>query len=337
MNSGAPKVSVLMAVYNGEKYLRESIDSILHQTFRDFEFVIVDDCSTDSTPGILAEYANSDQRVRVLRNETNRGLAKSLNVGIAASQGEYIARMDADDVCILTRLAEQVSYLESHPESPFVASAAYYINERGVRTGFRPAPIGTCTLKLTLTLANPLIHPSVIFRADTARELNGYSEEDQHRFSEDSEFWSRIVLCGKARALPQPLVDVRLYPSSVSAVNGEEQSRQGECAARITLERILGREVDDLTWSAWRRFTMTAPGHAASFDANEVRALRLLVSGMIQSVQHDRGGPCKLPWLWAKHALALAVLRRGDIAARARLRLAAMALQIGIEALVAHR
>ena len=108
-----PKVSVLMSVYNGEKYLREAVESILNQTFRDFEFIIIDDGSTDSTNEIIRSY--SDCRIRLLENEENIGLTKSLNKGIDQCRGEYIARMDGDDVSLQQRFSKQLEYLINNP------------------------------------------------------------------------------------------------------------------------------------------------------------------------------------------------------------------------------
>ena len=103
-----PKVSVVMSAYNGERYLREAVESILNQTFNDFEFIIIDDGSTNSTGQILSSYAAQDPRIVLIRNRENIGLTKSLNKGLALARGEYIARMDADDVSLPNRFSEQV-------------------------------------------------------------------------------------------------------------------------------------------------------------------------------------------------------------------------------------
>ena len=329
-----PTVSVLMTVFNGEAFLRQAIDSVLAQTYDDWELIVVDDASVDSTPEILMTYR--DPRVRVLRQERNCKQAVCSNLAISVAKGRYMARLDADDICLPTRLEEQVRYMDAHPETHLVATAAYFIDDRGVRVGLCPALRGTCDLKISMALYNPIIHSSVMFRADTARELNGYSEDERHRLSEDYELWPRIARCGKITTLSEPLVEYRFHPSSVSAVNPGEQNQQGASIARANLERILGREVDEITWAAWWRFRATKPGCMVTFDAVEVTSLHLLVSGLIRGVQHDRGGQCKLPLIWAKHALALALLRRGDIGANARLRLLFMGAHIGTQALIAH-
>jgi glycosyltransferase involved in cell wall biosynthesis len=323
-----------MTVYNGEKFLRASISSVLSQTYDDWELIVVDDGSNDSTFDILKSY--SDPRIKVLHFGQNRKQAVCSNRALSVASGRYVARLDADDISLPNRLLEQVIYMEANPDVVLVASAAHEINQEGVRVGFLPGGLGNCELKMNLVSGNPIIHSSVMYRANAVRELNGYNEEERYWFSEDYELWSRFALSGKMVVLSQPLIEYRVHPTSVSTVNSREQIRQAECVARISLERISGREVDDRTWSAWCRFTKTKPGCAAAFDADEVRCLRLLISGMIQRVQHDRRGQCKHPWPWAKHALALALLRRGDIPFNARIGLVSMALHVCFKANIAH-
>src|SRR6266446_9100847 len=129
MNS-PPTVSVVMSVYNGQRFLSEAIQSILRQSFSDFEFVIVDDGSTDKSSGILAEYMRLDGRIRVHRH-TNKGRAISLNIGIELSKGRYIARMDADDVALPNRLKEQVDFMELHPEVGLLSGSYERIRSNG--------------------------------------------------------------------------------------------------------------------------------------------------------------------------------------------------------------
>ncbi len=330
----SPTVSVIMTVFNGESYLRPAVDSVLAQTFEDWELIVVDDASVDSTPSILRSY--HDSRIKVMRREQNSKPAVCANWAISVANGQYIARLDADDVFLPNRLEEQVGYMNAHPDAVLVASAAYEIDEKGARVGFRPGGIGDCALKLTLAAHNPITHSSVVFRTDAARELNGYNEEKRSWFSDDYEFWTRILFRGKTIVLPQPLIEYRVHSNSISADNAADQSHHGEWMARAYIERMLGREIGDPTWSAWRRFVATKPGRVVAFDADEVRLLTVLVSEMIRRVSHERVGRCKVPWLWAKHALALALLPKNHIAAAARARFVLMALSIGIETLVVH-
>ncbi len=133
-----PKVTVLLPVYNGARFLRQAIDSVLSQTWKDFELLVVNDGSTDGTAAILESY--SDPRIRILSNVQNIGLTLSLNKGLQSARGEYIARIDADDIALPIRLEKQVSYLDQHPEVGLVATGVKVIDERGHVTGSYQAP-----------------------------------------------------------------------------------------------------------------------------------------------------------------------------------------------------
>ncbi len=132
-----PKVSVIMSVYNGDKYLREAIESILNQTFTDFEFIIVNDGSTDNSLEIIESY--DDERIKTINNKKNIGLTKSLNKALKFAKGKYIARQDADDVSLPNRFEKQVEYLDSHPEVALVGTSVYLIDENGKIIGKRIA------------------------------------------------------------------------------------------------------------------------------------------------------------------------------------------------------
>jgi glycosyltransferase involved in cell wall biosynthesis len=329
-----PTVSVVMSVYNGERFLRTAIDSVLAQTFHDWELVIVDDASTDSTPSILAEYR--DPRVRILRNEKNSKQAVCSNRGIAAASGRYIARLDADDVSLPSRLAKQVAYLDAHPDVTLVASAAHFIDEAGSRVDFRPGGLNGCLVNFMFTWYCPVIHSSVVFRADALRQLNGYDEDSRYWFTEDYEFMSRVAFYRRARVLPEPLVEYRIHPSSVSAKNLKDQLRQNDMIARLNIKRATGVEVDDLCWQAWKRFRTTNAGTPVRFESDEVKRLSVLIPGLLRGFKHDPDNGCVLPWLWARHALALAILPRGPIPIGARSRLLVLALQIAIQKVIRH-
>ena len=141
-----PRVSVVVCVYNGEDFLRESIDSILSQTFADFELLILDDASIDSTPQILSECAAQDQRIRLAQNEQNLGLTKSLNKCLALARGEYVARQDADDVSLPERLAKQVEAMDARPELAALGAWVEVIDEQGAAQAFaaRPSSMTLC-------------------------------------------------------------------------------------------------------------------------------------------------------------------------------------------------
>jgi GT2 family glycosyltransferase len=330
-----PTVSVIMSVYNGERFLRAAIDSVLAQTLQDWELIVVDDASTDSTPTILAEYR--DPRIRILRNQTNRKQAACSNRGIAVASGRYIARLDADDVSFPNRLEEQIRFLETHPDVTLLASAAYFVNEGGERIGLQPGGLNDCGLKLMLVVLNPLIHSTVVFRTDVARQLNGYDEDPKYWVTEDLEFLARIAFHGKAHVLPQPLVEYRVHPSSVSIVHQKAQQAQCEMIVRAVLKEKIGLEVDDVCRQAWQRFLSTKPGIAVRFNSEEVKRLGVMIPGLLRTIKHDPDGHCVFPWRWSKHALALAILPgRGSIPIGARLRFLILAVQIAIQKLIRH-
>jgi len=170
-----PKISVIMAVYNGEKYLEEAIESILDQSFDDFEFIIVDDGSIDRTSEILREYAKKDERIKIITNSKNIGLTKSLNKAIEQAKGEYIARQDADDISAPERLEKQIRLLESNDNLGCVGCNASVIDENG---GFiRKVVLPRTDLNLYIRKRNCFIHGSLIFPRHVLEEINGYDEK----------------------------------------------------------------------------------------------------------------------------------------------------------------
>lgn len=156
-----PVVSVLMSVYNCEEYLREAVDSILNQTFMDFEFIIIDDGSTDSTAAILAEYERKFTRL-CIHHQTNQGVIASLNMGLELAQGKYIARMDADNVSLPERLAKQVDFLETHPEIGVLGTGAQIMDGYGNTSQTVQFPTQHGVLRRCLCFFNPIVHPTVM-------------------------------------------------------------------------------------------------------------------------------------------------------------------------------
>ena len=175
---GRPRVTVLMAAYNGAKLIGESLDSLLAQGFADFEVVVVDDASTDATADVVGAYA--DPRIRLLRNPENLGVVGTRNRAYAAARGEYIAILDQDDLSRPGRLAAQVAHLDSHPASALVATDIDIIEEGRLRDSGRGSHVDTnpAVLRWMLHIGNPLVHSSVMFRAAAARRLGVYLRQD---------------------------------------------------------------------------------------------------------------------------------------------------------------
>jgi glycosyltransferase involved in cell wall biosynthesis len=183
-----------MSVYNAEKYLEKAIESILTQSLYDFEFIIINDKSNDSSSDIISKFADQDQRIKYIENENNRGLTYSLNKALELAQGEYIARMDADDISTPYRLEKQFDYLQKNKEISLIGTSAYNINEDGEVIAERNVPLEYEEIKKSINLINPIIHPSVMFRKKDILDIGGYNEE--FKKVQDYELWFRIIANG---------------------------------------------------------------------------------------------------------------------------------------------
>jgi glycosyltransferase involved in cell wall biosynthesis len=206
-----------MAVYNGEKHLREAVDSILRQTFSDFEFIIIDDCSTDRTAEILATY--TDPRIRLSRNDENLGLTRSLNKGLDAARGEYIARMDSDDVSLPERLEKQVAYMDEHPEIAASGTWARDIDAEGRECGTRCLPVGE-RMKYEFWRPSPIVHPSAIIRASHLGKLR---YDTRLRHAQDYDLWLTLKADHELGNLPEYLLLYRVHPDSITSRNRQNQ------------------------------------------------------------------------------------------------------------------
>lgn len=210
-----PKISVIMSVYNGERYLREAIERVLNQTFADFEFIIVNDASTDSSLSIIRGY--HDDRIRIIENSENIGLTKSLNKAIKQARGEYIARQDADDISLPTRFQEQVSYLERHPDVAVLGTSVYRIDERGKVVG---KMILRADASKKLFKRNQFSHGSIMVRKAVLDRLGGYNE--LFRYGQDYELWLRIARHNQVRNLKKILYKLRFHRESIGTTRREE-------------------------------------------------------------------------------------------------------------------
>jgi glycosyltransferase involved in cell wall biosynthesis len=202
-----PLISVVMPVRNAERWLEPAIQSVRAQSLSDFELIVVDDGSSDSTPDLLKGLAATDGRIRINR-QPPMGLVSALNRGLGLSQGSFIARLDGDDITMPQRLERQVGYLRSHPEVLLLGSWAIEIDEEGRHIGQRKSPVDHSTLADLLgRRGNPFIHSSIMFRAETVRQLGGYRPAFEG--AEDYDLWLRIAEIGKVENLPEPLVAYR--------------------------------------------------------------------------------------------------------------------------------
>lgn len=214
------KCSVIMSVYNGDKYVGSAIDSILNQTFNNFEFIIIDDGSTDNTLGVIQSY--DDKRIRLLQQE-NQGLTKSLNTAILNSNGKYIARMDADDISHPYRLEREVAFLDENPECVLVGTNAKIIEKNGVELYESDLPLDSEEIRKCLTERNPrkfhgsvFFHGSVLFRKSAALEVGLYDESSRLP-AEDMLLWIKLLNLGVLSNLKEHLYYYRLCPEAISS------------------------------------------------------------------------------------------------------------------------
>lgn len=187
-------ISVVMGAYNSEKYISEAIESIINQTYKNFEFIIIDDCSTDKTNMIIRKYAVKDNRIKLINNSNNMGLTYCLNKGIKIAKGKYIARIDTDDISLPGRLERQLSYLEKHKDVVVLGSCAFDIDENGKIIREKNVPKYNKDIVNLIKLVNPMIHSTVMFRKKEINIIGGYNED--FKTSQDYELWFRCIAKG---------------------------------------------------------------------------------------------------------------------------------------------
>lgn len=250
-----PRVSVVMPVYNGARHLRTAVESIRNQTFSDFECIIIDDGSTDNTWDMLHAYASRDQRFRLIRNEQNLGITRSLNKGLQLARGAYIARQDADDVSLPERFARQVQYLDTHPQIGLLGTWFRRIAEDGHILDTRSLPSQPVVVRWALLFQNCFIHTSVMMRQSILKQVGPYAAD--RPYAEDYDLWSRMSFETHIANLPEVLVDKRLSTDRVSARYLPAQEETAMQVMRAAIGRLLAVELDrdmlrNLRKLAWR-------------------------------------------------------------------------------------
>ena len=236
----SPKVSVLVPVYNAERYLTAALESVLNQTFGDFELIVVNDGSVDASLDILREFEASDSRVRVI-SRPNTGYVIALNEMIDASRGIYLARMDSDDISMPDRFDKQVRYLDEHPECVAVGSNALVIDADGdPLTTWRFEQTSEDLDGLHIKGIGPrLVHPVAMLRSDAMRQLGGYRVEMET--AEDMDLWLRLAEIGEIANLDDTLIRYRVHPKSVTHTS---RSKQAALMVRIHNDACARRGID---------------------------------------------------------------------------------------------
>lgn len=301
-----PKVSVILPAYNAEKYIKEAVDSILGQTFMNFELIVINDCSKDSTEKILLSY--TDPRLVYVKNEQNLGVAGTLNKGLSLAKGTYIARMDADDISLPERFRKQVSYLDAHPDVAVLGTAVEIFGE-GMSSQIRQFSQMPEQMKVDLFFSCGLAHPSVMMRADVIKELGGY--DCAFEGMEDYELWCRVSRDYQIAALPEVLFRYRIHPSQVTKNPTEKYRTQMRNLKKCQLEELgvetggemeeiffrycLGEQFADagdiLSFCAFLKIVLDANTSIHCYDAGVLcSTFKTLASNLAIRLNHEQAG-----------------------------------------------
>ena len=232
------KVTILLPAYNAALYLRDSLDSIMRQAFKDFDVLLIDDGSMDDTSKIAIEYSNIDRRIKYYKNEKNIGLIKTLNKGLSLAKGEYIVRMDADDIMFDDRLYKQVKYMDSNPECCVCGGQMEYI---GGLTGMAPILPQKYEDLLYLSLINcPLYHPTTIIRNSAIKQF-GLKYNDSYKHAEDYKFWSDIIFShpNSIANIKDVVLFYRISNNQITAKYSDEQDLISKIVRRENVQHVL--------------------------------------------------------------------------------------------------
>jgi glycosyltransferase involved in cell wall biosynthesis len=312
-----PKVTILMPVHNGERYLDAAIASVVGQDFADFELVIVDDGSTDATSRILQRWAARDARIIVLREPENAGVGRAFNRGLAVARGQYVAKQDADDICARGRLVRQVGVLDREPDVVLVSADYSQIDADGAWAGTEvcsnPSPVVAYLLHFSNAVGGG--GGQAMFRRDMVMELGGF--RDDYLLSHDYELWARLSRRGRIVILPMVGMKRRLHDRQLSVTFEELQRSNSLATSRRMLTELLGRaitdEEEDAVAAVWR--AEGRPGFAAGAERMLREAYaRFVADGA--SGRDRRRARLETGMRWFRAALVLA--RTGDVAEAAR-------------------
>ncbi len=239
--SPTPKISVLLPVYNGEKHVLETVESILKQTYENFEFIIINDGSRDGTKEILESL--TDNRLRIVHKQ-NEGLGRTLNLGLQLARGEYIARIDADDVATPDRLAKQVVYLDANPEIAVLGSALRIVYTDGGEEKIRQRPLSPRDVRRQIIKINPIAHPAVMFRREVIQRVGGFDTSFDgslgKKYGMDYNLWVRVLAAGYEMAnLPEALMMHRKHRGSISGSKGFSFMVRERIKVRLWAKKML--------------------------------------------------------------------------------------------------
>ena len=241
-----PKVSVILPVFNCEKYVFEAIQSILNQSFKDFEFIIINDGSTDGSIKIIKSFSQRDNRIILLDNEKNLGLIKTLNIGLKLARGEYIIRMDADDVSNYHRIDKNTKFLDINKEVGLLRS---YYECFGAVNVLQKKHIAHNDIKIASLFSSPFAHPTICLRASVLKENNLlYDETALH--VEDYDLWVKLLDITKGANYPEVLLKYRVHNEQITSDSNETQ-RLGHQAIQFNQLKKLNIEISNIEFEKW--------------------------------------------------------------------------------------
>lgn len=311
--SSPPDVSVVLPVWNGERFLKEAVESVLSQTLASLELLLIDDGSTDSTPTIAADFAKRDPRVRVIRLERG-GIVHALNAGIDAARGRYVARMDADDICFPERLEKQVAHLDADANCVAVGCAVEVMDEGGARVGRTTYPETHAQIAQTLIEGGSMVmaHPTVMARRETLVSVGGYRADSFP--SEDRDLWFRMSRVGTLANMRECLLRYRRHADAVSI---NERERQWTVRLRIVNEARRRIGLQPLAQQGLR----TSRSRVAAYHF-ECARIALMTGPRLAALRHAFKSIASEP-TWAEPYVALAACAFPKRALRTVARLAA--------------
>ena len=243
-----PKVSVILSFFNDEKYIGEAIKSVLAQTFTDFEFLIINDGSIDGSLEIVKSFV--DKRIKIIQNPKNLGFTKSLNIGLTKARGEYVARMDSDDICFPQRFERQVKYLDENLKVVLVGCWVEFIDPDGNSTGIKKFPTKNSEIKKVLISFLPFRHPTLMIRKKVLDEVGFYDES--FVFAQDYELILRIAAKFLVANLPEVLLKYRNWPAG--SISLEKQKQQDFFALKGRIKALTNG-----WYPAWQAIYLIKP------------------------------------------------------------------------------
>jgi glycosyltransferase involved in cell wall biosynthesis len=301
----SPQISVVLPVYNGGVFLSKAIESILNQTYADFEFIIINDGSKDGSKELIDLYAAQDNRIIAVHQE-NAGLVASLNRGVALAKAPLIARMDADDIAFPERFAKQFAYLQQHPDVVVLGTSIRLIDENEKPIYDMRYPVRAKEVAKSMFRTNPMAHPTVMMRTDIVREAGGYNP--LYQYNEDYDLWLRLSEKYKLANLPDIYLLYRQHPHKVSFQNSRDQTLRGFVSQLASKTRRQGKEdpirgLKDITQETldlfpltkyersqllFRTFEYTLNAHIFNKDEQPILEVISEARKMVRGKEHDR-------------------------------------------------